>query len=90
MSIGKHRSCGKNNRLTEEIPYNNAGQKIEEHRCVSCRYLKTGMKNAKSAVRCFQLVMSKGPAMETKLLGAQLMALKGVLVYTSVCLKNYK
>ena len=51
---------------------------------------KSGMKNAKSAVRCFQLVMSKGPAMETKLLGAQLMALKGVLVYTSVCLKNYK
>ena len=47
-------------------------------------------KGAKSAVRSFNLVMSKGPLMETKLLSAQLTGMKGVLAYTATCLKHYK
>jgi len=47
-------------------------------------------KAAKSTVRSFNLVMSKGPLMETKLLAAQLTCVKGVLAYTAACLKQYK
>lgn len=45
---------------------------------------------AKTEVRSFNLIMSKGPIMETKLLSAQLVGVKGVLAYASVCAKHFK
>lgn len=45
---------------------------------------------AKAALRSFNLVMSKGPMIEAKLLSVQLTAVRGILGYTSVCVKNFK
>lgn len=47
-------------------------------------------KAAKSGMRMFNLLMSKGPLMETKLLLAQMAYTKGVLAYAATCLKYYK
>lgn len=48
------------------------------------------IKSAKGSVRSFNLIMSKGPLMETKLLSVNLTHTKGVLAYTAACLKQFK
>ena len=47
-------------------------------------------KEAKNEIRAFNLVMSKGPMMEAKLLSLQLATIKGALAYVSTCMKHYK
>lgn len=47
-------------------------------------------KSAKTAVRSFNLVLTKGPMLETKVLSANMALVKGILAYTAVCIKNYK
>ena len=47
-------------------------------------------KKAKANMRTFNLLMTKGPMLEAKVLGIQLATYKGVLQYTDVCLKNFK
>ncbi len=50
---------------------------------------KTGKKDkAKSSLRTFNLVMSKGPVIEAKLMGYQLTMIKGVLGYAAACVSN--
>lgn len=49
---------------------------------------KTGKDAAKSALRSFNLIMSKGPVIEAKLLSFQLTGIKGVLGYAAICIKN--
>lgn len=48
------------------------------------------LKQSKANMRTFNLLMTKGPMLEAKLLGIQLATYKGVLQYTDVCLKNFK
>ncbi len=50
----------------------------------------SGARAAKNDIRSFQLVMAKAPMIEAKLLSIQLTFLKGVLLFTSTCLSNYK
>lgn len=52
--------------------------------------LPADQKTAKNEIRSFNLMMSKGPMMETKLLGLQLTTIKGVLGYVATCAKHYK
>lgn len=50
---------------------------------------KTGKKDkAKSSLRTFNLVMSKGPVIEAKLISYQLTLVKGVLGYAAACVAN--
>lgn len=47
-------------------------------------------KVAKNEIRAFNLIMSKGPMMEAKLLSIHLSTVKGIMAYVSTCMKNYK
>ena len=47
-------------------------------------------KAAKNDIRAFNLIMSKGPMMEAKLLSIQLSTVKGALAYVNTCMKHYK
>lgn len=57
---------------------------------ISAKQSGDDQKKAKANMRAFNLVMTKGPIAEAKLLSAQLTFIKGVLGYAGVCLKNYK
>ena len=50
---------------------------------------KASQKNARIAMRTYNLVMTKAPALETKILGLFVTYCRGVLGYTGLCLKNY-
>ena len=50
----------------------------------------TDAASAKANMRTFNLLMTKGPMLEAKVLGIHLATYKGVLQYTDVCLKNFK
>lgn len=45
---------------------------------------------AKTAMRIFNLVLAKGPGIEAKYNQAEMAYMKGVLVYSAACLKQYK
>lgn len=47
-------------------------------------------KAGRLAMRSFNLIMTKGPSMEAKLLGLQLSQIKGVLGFTAACVKGHK
>lgn len=47
-------------------------------------------KAGRLAMRSFNLIMTKGPAMESKLLGIQLTQVRGVLGFAAACVKNTK
>ncbi len=57
---------------------------------ISAKQAPDDQKKAKANMRAFNLVMTKGPIAEAKLLSAQLTFIKGILAYAGVCLKNYK
>ena len=50
---------------------------------------KTAQKVARTSMRTYNLIMTKAPAMETKVLGLSVTYARGVLTYTGLCLKNY-
>lgn len=51
---------------------------------------KKKLKSHSDSMRAFNLVMSKGPMIETKLLGITMTHVRGVLLYTATCAKQYK
>lgn len=46
-------------------------------------------KKARQTLRNYNLIMTKAPMIETKILGLSITYFRGVLAYTGVCLKNY-
>lgn len=50
---------------------------------------KHAQKVARTSMRTYNLIMTKAPAMEAKVLGLSVTYFRGVLAYTGVCLKNY-
>ena len=50
---------------------------------------KPAQKVARTSMRTYNLIMTKAPAMEAKVLGLSVTYFRGVLTYTGVCLKNY-
>ena len=50
---------------------------------------KRAQKVARTSMRTYNLIMTKAPAMEAKVLGLSVTYFRGVLTYTGVCLKNY-
>lgn len=51
---------------------------------------KEAARNARTNLRAFNLLMSKGPVVEAKYVSAFTAQVKGVLQFTNVCLKNFK
>ena len=50
---------------------------------------KKQQREARTAMRTYNLIMTKAPAMESKVLGLFVTYCRGVLSYTGLCLKNY-
>ena len=50
---------------------------------------KKDQREARTAMRTYNLIMTKAPAMETKVLGLFVTYCRGVLGYTGLCLKNF-
>ncbi len=50
---------------------------------------KHAQKVARTSMRTYNLIMTKAPAMETKVLSLSVTYCRGVLAYAGVCLKNY-